>query len=274
MAIALNEERSKATFQERLVDAFVSILPFAAVLAIWQLLAVSTLFPPVYVPTVPLIVDTGWSLLVSGKLAGHLFASAARLFAGFLIGAAVGIGLGIAMGLSRPAERFCLPLLHLALPIPAIALVPLTMLWFGLGNAPVVILVAFVVSLQVALNTWTGVKTTSDLLLRVGQSMNAPRSMIITQIVLPSALPFILTGLRLGLARGWIGTVAGEMVSSSSWGLGWMIFNALQFLQTSTMLVGLATIGLVGYAIERVIFQKIESRTVVRWGMLAGEQGP
>ena len=244
------------------------LLPFAVVALLWQLLASSGLFPSVLLPGVSRILETGWTLVSSGILFGHLFASMARLLVGFAIGAIVGVLLGLGMGLSGRVERFFTPLLNLALPLPSIALLPLTVLWFGLGNLAVVILIAFVTSLQVTLNTWTGVKTTSALLLRVGQSMGAPRWMIITDIVLPSALPFLLTGLRLGLARGWIATVAGEMVSATNWGLGWMIFNALQFLQTSNMLVGLATIGLIGYTIEKVVFQVIETRTIVRWGML------
>jgi len=261
---------SKPLLRRQLGQGLEFVLPFAAVIGVWQLLAMSGWFPPVLIPSVPRILETAWNLMVSGVLFEHSLASIARLLLGFVIGCIVGLMLGLAMGLSIRAERFFLPLLNLTLPIPSIAILPLTILWFGLGNPSVVILVAFVVSLQVTLNTWTGVKTTNGLLLRVGQSMGAPRSMVIARIVLPSALPFVLTGLRLGLARGWIGTVAGEMVSSSNWGLGWMIFNALQFLQTATMLVGLATIGLVGYAIEKLIFQPIESRTVVRWGMLHG----
>jgi NitT/TauT family transport system permease protein len=268
MLTRMKQTDSKPALGFWLAQVLEFVLPFAAVIGVWQLLAASGWFPPVLIPSVPRILETGWNLIVSGVLFEHSLASIARLLIGFAIGCIVGVMLGLAMGLSIRTERFFLPLLNLTLPIPSIALLPLTILWFGLGNPSVVILVAFVVSLQVTLNTWTGVKTTSGLLLRVGQSMGAPRSMVIARIVLPSALPFVLTGLRLGLARGWIGTVAGEMVSSSNWGLGWMIFNALQFLQTATMLVGLATIGLAGYAIEKLIFQPIERRTVVRWGML------
>jgi NitT/TauT family transport system permease protein len=268
MSMVAKQTASKPALGSQLAATLEFILPFAVVTGVWQLLASSALFPPVLIPSVPRVIETAWNLILSGVLFEHLFASTARLLIGFTIGSVVGIMLGLAMGFAIRIERFILPLLNLTLPIPSIALLPLTVLWFGLGNSSVVILVAFVVSLQVTLNTWTGVKTTSGLLLRVGQSMGAPRTMIITHIVLPSALPFVLTGLRLGLARGWIGTVAGEMVSSSNWGLGWMIFNALQFLQTATMLVGLATIGLIGYAVEKLILQPIETRTVVRWGML------
>jgi hypothetical protein len=86
--------------------------------------------------------------------------------------------------------------------------------------------------------------------------------------VIPSALPTIISGFRLGFARGWIATVAGELVAGTEWGLGWMIYNSLQYLKTSSMLVGLITIGLVGIIIEKLIFQPIEYRTVIRWGMV------
>jgi NitT/TauT family transport system permease protein len=267
-AESLSTSAAKVSSWRQLAGRLEGLLPFAAVAIVWQLLASSGFFPPVLLPGVPRILETAWNLVSSGILFGHVFASMARLLVGFAIGAIIGMILGLGMGLSGRAERFFMPLLNLALPLPSIALLPLTVLWFGLGNLAVVILIAFVASLQVMLNTWTGVKTTPALLLRVGQSMGAPRRMIIADIVLPSALPFLLTGLRLGLARGWIATVAGEMVSATNWGLGWMIFNALQFLQTSNMLVGLATIGLVGYAIEKVVFQAIETRTIVRWGTL------
>jgi len=191
---------SKPARRHRLFQGLEFVLPFIVVTGIWQLLAASGLFPPVLIPSVPRIIQTGWNLILSGVLFEHLFASTARLLIGFLIACAVGVTLGLAMGLSTRAERFFLPLLNLALPIPSIALLPLTVLWFGLGNSSVVILVAFVASLQVILNTWTGVKTTSGLLLRVGHSMGAPRRMVITHIVLPSALPFVLTGLRIIMA--------------------------------------------------------------------------
>jgi NitT/TauT family transport system permease protein len=251
-----------------LAGAGEALLPFLVIALLWECLARSGLFTPLLFPPLAAIGIEFWSLVKSGVLFHHLIASAARLAVGFAIGALFGLAIGLAMGLSGRVERFFLPILNLCLPIPSIALVPLFALWFGLGNTAVVMLVIFVSSLQIIFNTWTGVKIADERLIRVGQSMDAPRSMTILQIVLPAALPMILTGARLGLARGWIGTVAGELVAATDWGLGWMIFNALQFLKTATMLVGILTIGLMGYAIERIIFQPLERRTVVRWGMV------
>jgi len=245
-----------------------TLLPFLVVAALWESLARSGLFTPLLVPPLAAIAAEFWSLLKSGVLLHHLAASAARLAAGFAIGTIIGLAIGVAMGLSGRVERFFLPIVNICLPIPSIALGPLFALWFGLGNLAVIMLVIFVSCQQVIFNTWTGVKTADERLIRVGQSMAAPRSITILHIVLPAALPMILTGARLALARGWIGTVAGELVAATEWGLGWMIFNALQFLKTETMLVGVVTIGLVGYLIERVVFQPLERRTVVRWGMV------
>lgn len=244
------------------------LLPLFVLALCWQLLALSGWFTPLLLPSLPTIGDQAWALISSGILLKHLLASLARLFAGFFIGAVIGLGLGVLMGLFRWVDRFFAPLLNIFLPIPSVALVPLAVLWFGLGSTAVVLLTAFVAGLQVTFNTWMGVKSADVKLLRVGESMNATWWTKVWKIVLPSALPTILAGLRLAIARGWIATVAGELVAGTEWGLGWMIYNALQYLKTSTMLVGLVTIGLVGLVIEKVIFQPIEAQTVVRWGMV------
>src|ERR1700754_3468735 len=254
---------------ERLVKNLLGIwhvaLPLIVLALLWEMLARSGWFPRLLLPPLSAIADQAWSLIISGVLFKHLAASLARLLAGVFIGSIFGLALGVAMGLFGWVERFFSPLINMFLPIPSVALVPLSVLWFGLGSTAVVLLTAFVAGLQVAFNTWTGVKSADVKLLRVGQSMNASWSTRIWKIVLPSALPTILAGLRLAVARGWIATVAGELVAGTEWGLGWMIYNALQYLKTPTMLVGLVTIGLVGLIIEKVIFQPIESCTVVRW---------
>src|SRR5215468_7349506 len=154
-----------------------TLLPFLVVAAIWEELARSGWFTPLLLPPLAAIAAEFWVLIKSGVLLHHLAASGARLMLGFAIGCGIGIGVGIAMGLSARIERFFLPILNICLPIPSIALVPLFALWFGLGNLAVVMLVIFVCSLQVIFNAWTGVKTADERLLRVGQSMAAPRSM-------------------------------------------------------------------------------------------------
>lgn len=163
-----------------------------------------------------------------------------------------------------------LPLVSILAPIPGLAYTPLFLLWFGPGNLSAVLLVGFVSSFAVTYNTWTGVKAVKEIWLRSAQAMGASDRRVFRQVILPGALPYILTGLRLGLAQAWRILVAVEMLASVPWGLGWMIFGAREFLNTDIMLSGVVVIALIGLALERLLFKRLEDFTIVRWGMVAG----
>jgi NitT/TauT family transport system permease protein len=184
------------------------------------------------------------------------------------VGAVVGVALGIIMGRSRRAEDIFLPLVSIGAPIPGLAYAPLFLLWFGLGNVGAVILVSFVSAFPIILNSWTGVKAVKEIWIRAAQVMGANERRLFRQVILPGALPYILTGLRLGLAQAWRILVAVEMLAAVPWGLGWMIFGAREFLNTDVMLAGIVVIGAIGLALEKLVFQRLEQFTVVRWGMI------
>ena len=154
-------------------------------------------------------------------------------------------------------------------PIPGLAYAPLFLLWFGLGNKSAVLLVGFVSAFPIIFNTWTGVKAVKEIWVRSAQSMGADDRRMFRHVILPGALPYILTGLRLGLAQAWRVLVAIEMLAAVPWGLGWMIFGAREFLNTDVMLAGIVVIGVLGLALEKLVFQRLEHFTVVRWGMIA-----
>ena len=117
-------------------------------------------------------------------------------------------------------------------------------------------------------NSWTGVKAVKEIWLRSAQAMGADNRRMFRHVILPGALPYILTGLRLGLAQAWRILVAVEMLAAVPWGLGWLIFGAREFLNTDVMLAGITVIAVIGLALEKLVFQKIENYTVVRWGMV------
>jgi ABC-type nitrate/sulfonate/bicarbonate transport system permease component len=117
-------------------------------------------------------------------------------------------------------------------------------------------------------NTWTGVKAVKEIWLRSAQSMGASNRHMFRHVILPGALPYILTGLRLGLGQAWRILVAVEMLAAVPWGLGWLIFGAREFLNTDAMMAGVIVIAVIGLALEKFVFQKIEDYTVVRWGMI------
>jgi NitT/TauT family transport system permease protein len=154
-------------------------------------------------------------------------------------------------------------------PIPGLAYAPLFLLWFGLGNVSAVLLVGFVSAFPIIFNSWTGVKAVKEIWLRSAQSMGADDRKMFRHVILPGALPYILTGLRLGLAQAWRILVAVEMLAAVPWGLGWLIFGARKFLNTDAMLAGIVVIAVIGLLLEKLVFQKIENYTVVRWGMVA-----
>jgi NitT/TauT family transport system permease protein len=242
--------------------------PFIVVGAIWEGVARSGMFPPKLFPTLETIASAFVRLTVSGVLPHHAIDTVIRLICGFAIAAVVGVVIGILMGRFRRAEDIFLPLVSITAPIPGIAYAPLFLLWFGLGNFPAILLVAFVSTFPIIFNAWTGVKAVKEIWLRSAQAMGADDRRLFRHVILPGALPYILTGLRLGLAQAWRVLVGVEMLAAVPWGLGWMIFGAREFLNTDVMLAGVAVIGVIGLALEKLVFQKIEDYTVVRWGMM------
>lgn len=242
--------------------------PFLVVGALWETVARLELFPRRLFPTLEEIASAFVQLTASGVLPHHAGETIVRLLAGFALAAVVGVALGIAMGRSRRTEDIALPLVSIGAPIPGLAYAPLFLLWFGLGNLSAVLLVAFVSAFPIILNTWTGVKAVKEIWVRSAQAMGADSSRLFRHVIVPGALPYIMTGLRLGLAQAWRILVAVEMLASVQWGLGWMIFGAREFLNTDVMLAGVAVIGVLGLALEKLVFERIERYTVVRWGMM------
>jgi NitT/TauT family transport system permease protein len=242
--------------------------PFVVVGGLWELMAHFGSFPPRLFPPLEVIAAALWRLTVSGILPHHALETILRLIAGFALAAVAGVAIGIAMGRSRRAEDCLLPLISIGAPIPGVAYAPLFMLWFGLGNFSAVLLVGFVSAFPIIFNTWTGVKAVKEIWVRSAQMMGADNRRLFSLVILPGALPYILTGLRLGLAQAWRILVVVELLAAVPWGLGWLIFGAREFLNTDVMLAGIAVIGVIGLLLEKVVFQRLERFTVVRWGMM------
>jgi NitT/TauT family transport system permease protein len=243
--------------------------PFVVVGGLWEAVAHAGLFPPRLFPPLEVVFAALVRLTISGILPHHAAETLLRLAAGFALAALVGVAVGIAMGRSRRAEDIFLPLVSIGAPIPGLAYAPLFLLWFGLGNVSTVLLVGFVSAFPIVFNTWTGVKAVKDIWVRSAQAMGADNPRLFRLVILPGALPYILTGLRLGLAQAWRILVGVEMLAAVPWGLGWLIFGAREFLNTDVMLAGIAVIAVIGLALEKLVFQRLEEFTVVRWGMMS-----
>jgi NitT/TauT family transport system permease protein len=242
--------------------------PFIVVGAVWEVVAHIGVFPAQFFPPLETIAATFVRLTLSGVLPHHAMDTLLRLVAGFSLAAVVGVSVGVLMGRSRRAEDYLLPLVSIGAPIPGLAYAPLFLLWFGPGNLPSVLLVAFVSTFSIIYNSWIGVKAVKDIWVRSAHAMGADNRRLFSHVILPGALPYIMTGLRLGMAQAWRILVAVEMLAAVPWGLGWMIFGAQEFLNTDVMLAGIAVIAAIGVGLEKLVFKPLEDLTLVRWGMM------
>jgi NitT/TauT family transport system permease protein len=267
-ALSLDAAHAAPPEETRRRAVWRNVFPFLVGAALWETVARLGVFPARLFPSLEAVAAALWRLTLNGILPHHALDTLARLGAGFALAALAGTAIGLAMGRWRRAEDIFLPLVSIGAPIPGLAYAPLFLLWFGLGNTSAVLLVGFVSAFPVIFNTWTGVKAVKDIWVRSAQAMGANDARLFRHVILPGALPYILTGLRFGLAQAWRILVGVEMLAAVPWGLGWMIFGAREFLNIDVMLAGVAMIAAIGLGLEKLVFQPLERFTVVRWGMM------
>jgi NitT/TauT family transport system permease protein len=236
--------------------------------ALYEAIARSGAFPAALLPTLPKVAGTFAAELLDGTLLEHASYTLYRVLFGLALALAVALPLGILMGRIRAVESFFLPLASALMPIPSLAWVPVFILWFGLGNMVTILIVFYAAAFPLLLNAWSGVRAVNPLWLRAAGAMGAQEHALFWKVIIPGASPFIIAGLRQAFLRAWIAVVGAEMLAASDWGLGWVIFDAKEFLNADVMLASLAMIGLIGFVFERLVFGSIERATVVRWGMV------
>ena len=236
--------------------------------ALYETIARSALFPAALVPTLPTVVHTLAAMLLDGTMLGHAVHTLYRVLFGLGLAVVVGLPLGILMARFRAVEQFFLPLVSVLMPIPSLAWVPIFILWFGLGNTTTILIVFYAATFPMLLNAWTGVRAVNPLWLRAAGAMGAEGPSLFWKVIVPGASPFIITGLRQAFLRAWVAVVGAEIIAASAWGLGWVIFDAKEFLNADVMLASLAVIGCIGLVFERLVFGSIERATILRWGMV------
>jgi NitT/TauT family transport system permease protein len=259
--------------QDRARSALRAAITLVTAAALYEAVARTDVFPAALMPTLPTVAATLFSTLADGTMIQHALYTLYRVLFGFALAIIVGLPLGILMARFQPVERFFLPLISALMPIPSFALVPLFMLWFGIGNTTTIMIVFYAATFPVLFNTWTGVRSVNPLWLRAAGSMGADEQRLFWKVIIPGASPFIITGLRQAFLRCWIAVVGAEMIAASDWGLGWVIFDAKEFLNADIMLASLVVIGAIGFVFERVVFGSLERATVLRWGMVRTAKG-
>jgi NitT/TauT family transport system permease protein len=258
---------------ERVRSAYRATLALLVAAACYEALARSGYFPAALLPTLPKIAGTLYALLRDGTMFEHASRTMYRVLVGLTLAVAVGLPLGILMGRFRPIENFVLPLASALMPIPSLAWVPVFILWCGLGDTVAILIVFYAALFPMLLNAWSGVRAVNPIWLRAAGAMGADERALFWKVIIPGASPFIITGLRQAFLRAWIAVVGAEMLAASDWGLGWVIFDAKEFLNADVMLASLIVIGFIGFVFERLVFGSLERATVMRWGMVRTAKG-
>jgi ABC-type nitrate/sulfonate/bicarbonate transport system permease component len=238
----------------------------AAFLALWSLLSgavvVLKLFNPIFLPGPWLVLGNVLDMAVRGSLWIHLAATLERVALGFCAGAALGVGLGLAAGHLTPIRHIVEPLVELLRPIPPLAMLPMFIVWVGIGEISKVGFITYATFFPIFLTTITGVRQIDPLLLRAAQSLGARGVGLFTRVILPAALPDILTGLRLGVALAFFVIVISEFIGAEH-GLGYLINDGRNFFLVPQMLGAAVVLGLLGYAGNGLV--RLLERRLTRW---------
>ena len=223
-----------------------------AVLALWTLGAAQGWISAQVLPPPAFVIDTLRDLATSGDLWLHVSASLQRVLVGFAAGSLIGLALGTAMGLSRSVEAYVLPTFNALVQIPVLAWLPFVLLLVGIGEPLKYILLAKAAMVPVALNTLQGFRQAPPALREVGDVYGYSRRQQVLEIVLPTAVPTLFTGLRLGFTKAWLSLVVVELVASSE-GLGYLIVYGRQLFQLDLVMAAVIVVGAIGFAIDRLL---------------------
>lgn len=242
----------------------ISVVTVIGLLVLWWLVTHLGLVKPLFLPAPESIVARFFKVLEEGfggaSLWEHTWASLKRVFGAFFLACVTAIPIGIGMGVSRVVRGIFDPPIEFYRPIPPLAYLPLTIIWFGIDELQKIILIYLACFAPMALSARAGVRSVAIEQIHAAYSMGASKRQVIWHVIVPAALPEILTGMRIGIGFGWTTLVAAEMVAASA-GLGFMVLSAAEFLVTEVVVLGIVIIGLIAYLFD-LLMRWIEHVTV------------
>ena len=256
---ARDRERRTATLLRAASIALFFAIWYAAVILNAKVFKV---FNPVLLPAPHTVLISGIEMVRSGELQRDILASLSRVIQGFLLAGIIGVAVGTAVGRSRRLEYLVEPTIELLRPIPPLAFLPMMVLWFGIGETSKITFIAYAAFFPIFTTTVEGIKYVDPVLLRAAASLGASERDVFRYVVLPAALPNIITGLRIGFGLSFFVIVAAEFIAADS-GLGFLINDARTFFLVSNMLLGAAVIGAIGFTFNSLL-RRVEAR-LLRW---------
>lgn len=251
----------------RLVSAGTFVLPLIALVVLWAIVVRAFDVNPRLFPGVGAVGAAAIESLADGSLIAHVAASMWRVLVGTVLALIVAIPMGIAMGVSPGISSFFTPIFRFFSVLAGIAWIPIATLWFGYGFGAIVFVIFNAVFFVVTYNTLLGVASIPMPLRHAAASLGAGPWQLVTQVLLPGALPNIVTGIRTGLGFAWRGLIAAEMIATNV-GLGYMLFVARDFYRTEVIVFGMIVIGVLWLLIDRLLLVPLERATMERWGMV------
>jgi NitT/TauT family transport system permease protein len=256
----------KHTVFGKIFDRLQGFLVPLTLLALWQYLSSQSIINPQILPAPTTVIAKWWEYLLptetfdatkssylawifSGEMIRDAYASLYRVVVGFLIGGILALPLGLMMGANNWVYNLFNPLIQILRPIPPIAFIPLSILWFGLGNPPAIFLIVLGAFFPILMNTIAGVRHVDNIYIRAARSLGASQTTMFLRVILPAATPYILTGARIGVGTAFIVVIVAEMIAVNN-GLGYRILEAREFFWSDKIIAGMFTIGLLGLAID------------------------
>ena len=260
------EETARPRTARPLPVAVISAITVVLIIGAWGLTSAYALVSPVFLPSPRQVVLALYNLIVKGfvdaTLAEHVGASLTRIFGALIASIVIGIPAGIAIGTSRIGRGILDPIVEFLRPLPPLAYLPLIIIWVGIGEASKITVIALSMLPSIILSTSAGVRTVSKDHVNAARSLGASRWQVLAEVVLPSSVPSILTGIRIALGAGWTTLVAAELVAATS-GIGFMIQSAAQFLVTDIVIAGIIVIAVIAILLEYIA--RLIERRLVPW---------
>lgn len=243
------------------------LAPFGILLLVWAAAVAISGVPERIFPSIGGVLQAAATMIADGSLVEHTWASIQRVVIGSLIAMALGVPFGIAMGINRYVAGFFTPILRFSVSLAGIAWIPLATLWFGYGSATVIFIIFNAVFFSLVYSTVLGVSSIPREFYRAAGSLGARRLQTILEVVIPGAMPQIVTGLRVGLGYAWRGLFAAEMIATNL-GLGYLLFLSREFYETNKIILSMIIIGILWLLMNRLLLAPLEARTIQRWGMI------
>ncbi|MDR1460249.1 MAG: ABC transporter permease [Campylobacteraceae bacterium] len=232
------------------------------IIAVWKAADIAGLITSYTMPPPEDIVITAFEFYNDGTLFEHIKASFMRVIEGFGIALVLALFLGVVIGLNVRFEKFTDSVIQIIKPIPPIAWIPLAILWFGIGEASKIYIIAIGAFFPILVNTVEGIKNIDSRYLELARVYEVRRGRVIWRVILPGALPFIMVGVRIGLGMGWICVVAAELIAANS-GIGYMLMDGRSLSRPDIVILGMIVIGIVGKLMDDIL--RSISKRIIKW---------